>query len=113
MVWFHSFLLLEAFFQFPVFVVGIYGLWKDSRSIYMLLALYGSSTATTTLACLAYIWSTPITSPTTLALGLVSVTSEQKMMLLSSYVPFFVVPLVMAVDMAYRVTEPAYKPKTE
>ena len=38
----------------------------------------------------------------------VSVTSEQRAMLLSSYVPFFVIPLFLAVDMALRLQKLAY-----
>jgi len=32
-----------------------------------------------------------------------ALTQEQRFMLLSSYVPFFLVPLIMAVDMALRI----------
>ncbi|KIK99355.1 hypothetical protein PAXRUDRAFT_822835 [Paxillus rubicundulus Ve08.2h10] len=102
-IWFKSFLALEAFFQVPVFVLGIRGLWKDSRSIYVLLLVYAASTATTTLPCLAVLLATPITSAQTIAAGIPSVTSFQRLLLLSSYVPFFLLPLFMTVDMALRV----------
>ncbi|KAI0275105.1 transmembrane protein 6/97 [Gloeopeniophorella convolvens] len=103
LAWFRSFLYLEIFFQLPVFILGARGLWKDSRGIYALLLFYGASTATTTLACLAAVVSTPAASAATRAAGIVSVTFEQRAMLLSSYVPFFLVPLWMAVDMALRL----------
>ncbi|KAH9046261.1 transmembrane protein 6/97 [Lactarius hengduanensis] len=80
LAWFKSFLYLEALFQLPVFVIGAYGLWKDSRGIYGLLVLYGASTCTTTYACVAAILDTPTT-----------------------YVPFFLIPLFLAVDMAVRL----------
>ncbi|KAM5544283.1 hypothetical protein V8D89_001943 [Ganoderma adspersum] len=99
--WFRSFLLLEAFFQVPVFVIGLRGLWRGTTSIYILLLIYAASTTTTTLPCLAVILSTPV-SPTPLSAGL-SVTTEQRLLLLSSYIPFFLVPLVMTFDMAFRV----------
>ncbi|CAL1715502.1 unnamed protein product [Somion occarium] len=102
-VWFKSFLLLEAFFQLPVFVLGLRGLWKGSRSIYLLLLIYGASTTTTLLPCLAVLFSTPITSADTIAAKAVSVTSEQRLLLLSSYIPFLIIPLVMTVDMAFRL----------
>jgi len=103
LAWFKSFLYLEALFQLPVFVIGAYSLWRDSRGIYALLVLYGASTCTTTLACIAAVLDTPTTSAATIAQEVVSVTLEQRVMLLSSYVPFFVIPLFLAVDMALRL----------
>jgi EXPERA (EXPanded EBP superfamily) len=76
---------------------------KGSRSIYTLLLIYGASTATTTLPCITTIFALPLTSPETILAGVHSVTTEQKWMLLSSYVPYFVVPLFMTLDMAARV----------
>ncbi|KAH9852601.1 transmembrane protein 6/97 [Lenzites betulinus] len=110
--WFRTLLVLEAFFQVPVFVLGLRGLWKGSRSIYVLLLIYASSAATTTLPCLSVILSTPISlTPLTIpsaaaqtsATVALSLTAEQRLLLLSSYIPFFLVPFVMAVDMALRV----------
>jgi len=103
LAWFKSFLYLEALFQLPVFVIGAYGLWRNSRGIYGLLVLYGASTGTTTLACIAAVLGTPATSAATIAQNIVSVTPEQRAMLLSSYVPFCVIPLFLAVDMALRL----------
>jgi hypothetical protein len=102
LVWFKSFLLLELVFQVPVFFLGIRGLWKGSRSIYILLLIYAASTTTTTLPCLAVLLTTPITSPQTPPQG-ASITPDQRLLLLSSYIPFFVIPLVMTLDMASRV----------
>jgi hypothetical protein len=103
LAWFNSFLYLEALFQLPVFVLGANGLWRDSRGIYGLLALYGASTATTTLACIAMIIDVPTTSAATLAQKVISITSEQRVLLLFSYVPFFIIPLCIGVDMAFRL----------
>ncbi|THH20438.1 hypothetical protein EUX98_g8585 [Antrodiella citrinella] len=99
-VWFKTFLLLEAFFQFPVFVLGLRGLWKGSKSIYVLLLIYAASTSTTVLPCLAVLLSTPVTSSP--VANTVSITPEQRILLLSSYVPFLLIPLLMTVDMAFR-----------
>jgi hypothetical protein len=74
----------------------------DSRGIYVPILLYGASTATTTLACVALILATP-TAGTFAAAGVVSVTPVQRAQLLASYLPFFFVPLLMAADMALRV----------
>ncbi|KAH9016414.1 transmembrane protein 6/97 [Lactarius deliciosus] len=103
LAWFKSFLYLEAVFQLPVFVIGAYGLWKGSRGIYGLLALYGASTCTTTYACIAAILEAPTTSAATIAQNVVSVTPAQRTMLLFSHAPFFVIPLFLAVDMAVRL----------
>ncbi|KAI0642316.1 transmembrane protein 6/97 [Trametes meyenii] len=99
--WFRSFLMVEAFFQVPVFFVGLRGLWEGSTSIYILLLIYAASTTTTTLPCLTTILATPV-SPTPLAAS-ISLTAEQRLLLLSSYIPFFLVPLVMTLDMAFRL----------
>ena len=74
-----------------------------TSSIYVLLLAYAASTATTTLPCIAVVLATPV-SATSLGPGL-SITSEQRLLLLSSYIPFFLVPLVMALDMAARVSK--------
>ncbi|KAF8817441.1 hypothetical protein BYT27DRAFT_7227145 [Phlegmacium glaucopus] len=103
LTWFKSFLFLELFFQLPVFFLGLRGLYKGSWTIYPLLALYAASTATTTLPCVFQILQTPETTPETLAQNLPSITASQRLLLLSSYIPFFLIPLIMAVDMGMRV----------
>jgi len=101
--WLRSFIYLEALFQLPVFVLGARGLWRDSPGVYALLALYGASTSTTTLACLATVINTPTTSAATIAQGVFSITLQQRVILLASYVPYFIIPLFVAVDMAFRL----------
>jgi hypothetical protein len=103
LTWFKSFLRLEGLFQLPVFVLGAFGLWRDTPRIYGLLALYGASTSTAALACLAMILDVPTTSAATLAQKVMSITSEQRELLLWRYVPFFIIPLCMGVDMAFRL----------
>ncbi|KAG1728110.1 transmembrane protein 6/97 [Suillus lakei] len=104
-IWFKTFLAVEVLFQLPVFVLGARGLWRDSRSIYVLLLIYAASTTTTILPCLSVLLTTPITSPQTIAEKVVSVTTFQRFLLLSSYIPFFVIPLIMTVDMASRLSK--------
>jgi EXPERA (EXPanded EBP superfamily) len=77
--------------------------FSDSPGIYALLVLYGASTATTTYACIAAIIEFPTTSAATIAQKAVSLTSRQRVILLVNYVPFFIIPLVIAVDMALRL----------
>ncbi|KAJ4469863.1 transmembrane protein 6/97 [Lentinula aciculospora] len=91
LVWFGCFAWLELLFQFPIFILGMKGLWNGSRSIYILLLAYGASTATTVLPCIFYFFQEH------------NMTATQRLILLSSYVPFFLVPLVMAIDMGSRV----------
>ncbi|KAJ3720603.1 transmembrane protein 6/97 [Lentinula raphanica] len=106
LVWFGCFAWLELLFQFPVFFLGMKGLWNGSRSIYVLMLAYGASTATTVLPCIVYFFQE---HP--------NMTSAHRLMLLSSYVPFFVVPLIMTIDMGlrlYRIVASAdMKGKTE
>ena len=45
----------------------------------------------------------PTTSAATLAQKVISITSEQRVLLLFSYVPFFILPLCIGVDMAFRL----------
>ena len=78
---------------------------SGSRTIYPLLAIYASSTATTTLACVFQVIHTPETTLETITQNLPSITADQRSMLLSSYIPFFLIPFIMAVDMGMRTHE--------
>ncbi|EIN09658.1 hypothetical protein PUNSTDRAFT_113088 [Punctularia strigosozonata HHB-11173 SS5] len=103
-LWLRTFMVLEALFQLPTFVIGARGLYKGSKSIYPLLLVYAASTSTTVLPCLAVILATPSTSPETLSAKLSSVSPEQRALLLASYIPFFLIPLLMTLDMALRLS---------
>lgn len=85
----------------PLHLYALAHLMQGSRTIYILLLAYGASTATTTLPCVMVILATPQTNPA--LRQIVSVTTAQRTLLLLSYIPFFVVPLVMALDMSSRV----------
>ncbi|KAJ7678203.1 transmembrane protein 6/97 [Mycena polygramma] len=103
LIWFKSFVFLEAFFQFPTFFIAARGLWNDSKKIYVLMLVYGASTATTVWPCVWTLLATPEPSPAALASGIATLTPDQRVMLLASYVPFCFLPLLMAVDMAFRL----------
>ncbi|GAA5837943.1 hypothetical protein JCM3766R1_001528 [Sporobolomyces carnicolor] len=90
--WFQAFIILEVVFQLPTFFIGIRGLYKNTSSIYPLLGLYGASSATTTYACLATVYSTPTLS------------RDHLTKLYLSYLPFLLVPFAMAVDFGTRLT---------
>lgn len=91
--WFKTFLWVEFLFQCPVFILGAIGLAKGDRRVWPLLAAYGAHAATTTLACLATVLADQ------------HVTREQRTMLLCSYVPYFVIPSLLSVDMVWRMTK--------
>ncbi|KAK2463594.1 hypothetical protein APHAL10511_004345 [Amanita phalloides] len=89
--WFKCFTVLEVVFQ----LLGMQGLYNDSRTIYVLLLIYGASTVTTT----------PTTTTSTIAQEMASVTFGQRILLLSSYIPFLLIPLIWwrSPDMASRI----------
>ncbi|WVQ81176.1 hypothetical protein IAT38_003298 [Cryptococcus sp. DSM 104549] len=92
--WLKCFMGVEGFFQLPVFVLGAWGLWHNDKRIYPLIIAYGASTATTVIPCIHTILTatpSPLFSTGELA------------NLLAEYVPFFAIPLAMAVDMGVRV----------
>ena len=60
---------------------------------YPIMLAYSASSCTTTFACIATLLSS--TGPT----------QSQMSLLLGSYVPFFLVPFGMAVDMTLRLTK--------
>jgi len=94
--WFRAFLYLEAFFQLPVFFIAARALYAGppkSLTYYPLMLAYSASSCTTTFACLIFLWTS--TGPTPFQMSL----------LLASYVPFFLVPFGMAIDMTIRLTK--------
>ena len=68
-----------------------------------MLLTYAASAVTTTLPSLTTILATAVTAVASTDPASVSVTPEQRTMLLTSYVPFLVVPLLMTIDMGFRV----------
>ncbi|KAL0247573.1 hypothetical protein I308_103645 [Cryptococcus tetragattii IND107] len=92
--WLKCFSWLEAGFQVPCFVVGLWGLWNNDKRVYPVILAYGASTATTLLPCLHTILTTKATPPHSTA---------EIANLLAEYVPFLLLPLGMAVDMSWRI----------
>ncbi|KAJ6466924.1 transmembrane protein 6/97 [Mycena sanguinolenta] len=103
LIWFKSFLFLEVFFQFPTFFIAARGLLNDSKKHYVLILVYGASTATTVWPCVLTLLAIPEPSPAALASGIATLSPDQRVMLLASYVPFLLLPLLMTVDMAFRL----------
>ena len=99
---------LYSAFLVPVFVIGLYGLYHNKRSIYPLMAIYGATATTTTLACVVHVLITPNALPPSATAVLPTgptLTYEQRMMLLSSYVPFCILPFMIAIDFGVRLTK--------
>ncbi|KAF8518934.1 transmembrane protein 6/97 [Hysterangium stoloniferum] len=103
--WFRSFLWIELLFQLPMFFFGARALWKDSPSIYLPMLIYAASTTTTLLPCLATVLAVPTTEDAKIAYATAAVTDGQRLLLLSSYVPFLAIPLIMTLDMALRLSK--------
>ena len=82
-------------FQLPTFFIAARALYAGppkSQTHYPLMLAYSASSCTTTFACLVALLTS--TGPT----------QFQMSVLLASYVPFFLVPFWMAVDMTLRLT---------
>ncbi|KAG8934257.1 hypothetical protein FRC02_010318 [Tulasnella sp. 418] len=104
MAWFNSFMYLELLFQLPASILAIRGLLKGNRTIYLLMILYGVSTATTVLPCLATFLAVPSHEMAT-SVDPASLTSGERLFLLANYIPFFIFPLIMAVDCTTEVAK--------
>ncbi|CAJ0842123.1 3447_t:CDS:2 [Entrophospora sp. SA101] len=94
-IWFKSFLFCELFLQLPFFFYASISLWKGDKSIRLLLLIYASHTATTTLACISE-----------LMFGSNEGLSEsQRNFLLMAYTPYLILPLIMIIDSYKQLRE--------
>ncbi|KAK9325407.1 transmembrane protein 6/97, partial [Lipomyces orientalis] len=92
-VWLYTFIGLEVFFQLPMFIGGAWGLYKDYRKTYIVLLVYGVNATITTLACIAELaWNEEFT-----------LTQAERQKLIWIYFPTFLIPVLLAVDMATRI----------
>ncbi|KAF9315142.1 hypothetical protein BG003_003466 [Podila horticola] len=97
LIWFNTFVHLEALVQLPIFIYAAWALYNNKRSVALLICVYAAHVITTVVPCL-----------TTLALGKSSdfpfeVSSDQRTILLSLYSPWFFFPLWMLVECFGRV----------
>ncbi|TFK26204.1 hypothetical protein FA15DRAFT_616240 [Coprinopsis marcescibilis] len=108
--WVSCFMHLELLIQLPTFLYGAHHLYHntDLHILYPLLTIYGASTATTTLPCLVLVLKTHSAESVVgskVALDIATaLTDGQRWLLLASYIPFLLIPLGMAVDMAFRTS---------
>ena len=121
-----SFFFSLRIFQVPVLILGLSALWTGeffslkilslssftknhqkipgNKKLYPLLLIYATSAVITVLPCLVYSLSLPSSpSSSTPTPSDLTLTFEQRLILLSGYIPFFLVPLTMLLDMANRV----------
>ena len=83
-----SFIIAEAIFQLPFFFVVLYALIKKKNWIRIPSIFYGSHTATTVWAILyEFALSKEIDTKT-------------KLVLISLYYPYFLIPLILAIHMS-------------
>jgi len=88
--------LVSRFFQLPVFFLAARALYAGPpklQTYYPLMLAYSASSCTTTFGCLAVLCTS--TGPT----------QFQMLLLLASYLPFFLVPFGMAIDITLRLTK--------
>ncbi|KZP01721.1 hypothetical protein CALVIDRAFT_16705 [Calocera viscosa TUFC12733] len=102
--WSTAGLYMEIFVQFPIFCVALWGLWKASARINVLIAMYAASTAHSIISCVATILALPTTSDLTVTTGIISLSKAQRNMLLQSYLPMLAVSLIMTLDMGWRTS---------
>lgn len=88
-VWLKSFIYAEIALQLPFFFVASYGLIYKKNWIRIPSILYGSHVATTVLPILAE------------ALMSKSNTNQEKMLLCTVYLPYFVIPATLACYMSF------------
>ncbi|KAK9456243.1 transmembrane protein 6/97 [Dipodascopsis uninucleata] len=89
----YSFLLLEAFIQWPFFPYAAYSLYKGKKGCYVGILMYAVEATVTTFACLAEIYWAP------------TISESSRTSLLLIYSPTFFVPLVMMIDFGYRISK--------
>ncbi|KAF9326690.1 hypothetical protein BG006_009905 [Podila minutissima] len=97
LIWFNTFLHMEALIQLPIFIYAAWALYNNKRSVALLICVYAAHVITTVIPCL-----------TTVALGKSTdfpfdVSSNQRTILLSMYSPWFFFPLWMLVECFGRV----------
>ncbi|KAJ1742434.1 Transmembrane protein 97 [Coemansia sp. RSA 989] len=98
LVWFRSLLACELFLQLPFFFYAVHALRKRLPQRFLPLLVYGVHVATTMAPVLG-----------TLAFGDIGRSCMQRMMLGAMYVPYLLVPLIMAVDSFIQCTAPKLK----
>lgn len=95
-VWFQAFGAVELVFQLPLFFYATHHLWQrtPSRPHWVWIVIYGFNAAFTTMVCLVYVAYD----------NTGRLTTAQKANLIAIYTPYLLIPLVMMLDYAKRIT---------
>lgn len=88
--WLQAFVWLEILFQLPLFIIAPVALWRDVKSLYPIMLIYGIEASVTTYACLAETLYLELSQPA-------------KMTLFFVYLPTCVLPLFIAIDYYRRI----------
>lgn len=76
--------------------------YTDIKTIYPFLIAYGASGAATVMLCMGVILSLP---STLLSASDLAVSASQRAALVAFYIPFLVVPALIAIDLGMRTTK--------
>jgi hypothetical protein len=87
--WFKSFVWCELLFQLPLFFFAAYALWHRRDWIRVPLMIYGAHVATTVLPIGAHF------------IFDVDLPFVEKIPLLCFYMPYFAIPLILTIHMAF------------
>ncbi|KAG7746081.1 hypothetical protein KL912_004642 [Ogataea haglerorum] len=97
-LWLQFFVVFELIFQLPLFVAAVVDYWKNkcySPKLHPYMLLYGFNASFTTLCCLVYVYFESAAHGLTVA---------ETLNLLGVYFPTFVIPAVMTIDFASRIS---------
>lgn len=92
-LWLKYFGFFELFLQLPIFFAAAYKLYHGSRSVLVIMSLYGFNAFFTTGVCLAYVFTEASTN---------GLTNGEKWNLIGLYSPYFIIPFIMMVDCGLR-----------
>ncbi|XP_075024331.1 sigma intracellular receptor 2 [Calonectris borealis] len=97
--WFKAFIYCEAFFQMPFFPVAVYAFLKGGcKWIRTPAIIYSTHVATTLFAILAHILFHDFSKSENLG----PQTQRERLILLSIYVPYLLIPLLILFTMLYN-----------
>ncbi|CAG7855219.1 SubName: Full=Uncharacterized protein {ECO:0000313/EMBL:CCA73114.1} [Serendipita indica DSM 11827] len=100
------FMVMEVLIQIPAFIIGTYGLRKNTPLVYPLLLCYASAALVTTTTVFFVSVNLPSANDTSLdaTSKFYALTDEGRRTILGPIIPFLLIPAVMWVDMLIRVT---------
>ena len=91
--WFTTAVVIELLVQCPCFLIGAWGLCRNSAKVYPLLIAYASLGTFSTMLCLAQALGGPSTD---------ALTNANRVAIAQAYGPFTAIPVALLVDMAAR-----------